>query len=208
MGSRTHQNLGGSGKPCSRQDWAQKTNPHKLLENGKFTDRQNLDIYLSGDLITCLECGQDCKSLSHHLGRTHSMFPNEYKMKYNIPLGRSLRGEATRKKAAEHMLKRWADDVDGELRLKQKLIAEKNLVGIGHKVIRTSSLKADLTLYDAECVMCKKTFQYTRARKRKYCGRKCYEESDTFKSLSGPESGRLGGLVRADGPRDEKGKFI
>ena len=113
MGSRTRGNLGGSGYGASRQDWAaHKFQPKKLLENGAFVSKENLDMYLSGDFIMCLECGQDCRSLGHHLSRTHAMSSLEYKIKYNIPKGRSLRGESTRKLSAIGAAKQW-ENADG-----------------------------------------------------------------------------------------------
>jgi predicted transcriptional regulator len=38
------------------------------------------------DAITCLECGQEFRQLTHtHLRREHGLTPNEYKLKYHIP---------------------------------------------------------------------------------------------------------------------------
>lgn len=206
MGSRTRGNLGGSGYGASRQDWAaHKFQPKKLLENGAFVSKENLDMYLSGDFIMCLECGQDCRSLGHHLSRTHAMSSLEYKIKYNIPKGRSLRGESTRKLSAIGAAKQW-ENADGRRdKLRQHA---KDKLGDGYLAPRLAHF--DKVIHDKICPTCKKVFHPINRfalKKYTYCSKACHTASDT-------EQARLkviakkGGRKRAStGEKDSTGKF-
>lgn len=56
---------------------------------GKFTSEQEVNEYLSGDTIQCLECGREKKSLGKHLP-SHGLNVDSYKMKFGIPKGKAL----------------------------------------------------------------------------------------------------------------------
>lgn len=208
MGSRTRGNIGGSGLPTSRQAWsAYKFNPRKLVENGKFVTKENLDIYLSGDYITCLECLQDCRSLGQHLSYTHSMSSLEYKIKYNIPKGRSLRGDSTRKLAAEASKQQWIDADERREGMKQH--AKDKLVGVGTRAPRIGPRVQRVASFNNGhkkiCLACKQPF-IAAFKRYKFCGRKCYagreiQECDI-------ENSRKGGNTRAKtGKRNTLGRF-
>lgn len=100
MGSRTKPNWGGSGEPYSRKSRPKYDN-HKEISYKPINSIEELELYLSGDKIACLLCGSEHKSLGHHLSRTHSMAPRDYKEQFNIPVTRSLVGAdlKARKKA-------------------------------------------------------------------------------------------------------------
>jgi hypothetical protein len=55
-----------------------------------ITSSEHLEAYLSGDKITCFECGRSFKMLGVHVWRTHKMSADEYRIKYNIPITRAL----------------------------------------------------------------------------------------------------------------------
>jgi len=56
----------------------------------KFKSKAEVDEYLSGDKIVCLECGKAFRILGLHVSYKHSMSPNEYKIKYGIPVTRGI----------------------------------------------------------------------------------------------------------------------
>lgn len=202
MGSRTRGNLGGSGYGASRQDWAaHKFNPRKLIKNGKFESKEDLDIYLSGDYITCLECLQDCRSLGHHLSRTHAMSSLAYKKKYNIPKGRSLRGESTRKLSSDEMVERWKGNEDRREQMRQH--AKDKLIGVGTFAPRLAHFDKG---YKKICPTCNKSFVSER-KKYKFCSRECHTASDVEQSRL-REIAKIGGSIRAaTGIKDSLGKF-
>ncbi len=207
MGSRTKGNLGGSGYGASRQDWAaHKFQPKKLLENGAFVTKEAINIYLSGDLIICLECGQDCRSLGHHLSRTHAMSSNEYKSKYNIPKGYSLRCASSRKLSSEAMKKTWVGADERRDKMRQHA---KDKLGEGYLAPRLFHF--DKVIHDKICPTCKRVFHPINrfALKRyTYCSKACHTASDVEqKRLC--EIAKMGGKARALlGKKDFTGKFI
>lgn len=190
MGSRLRGNLGGSGSGASRQDWAQKRNPKRAIVNGAFVDTESLDLYLSGDLITCLECLPDCKSLGHHLSRSHNMSPLEYKLKYNIPKGRSLRGVATRKLSAEACARQWIGADERREYMRQQ--AAVRLVPRGTNAPRTAQFNKG---YEKTCPTCKKAFHAARKR-TKFCSQVCCKQSPE-ETQRRKDIAKKGGAARA-----------
>lgn len=204
MGSRTRGNLGGSGAAVSRQDWAvSKRNPRGLLENGAFVTKQALEVYLSGDYITCLECGKDCRSLGHHLSKTHAMSAVDYKKKYNIPKGRSLCGETTRRKSAKHMIERW-ENASEEDRENQRRHAKQKLGAKGLAAPRLAHFDKG---YKKICPTCKNVFTADR-KKLKYCSKRCHANSDNEQKRLKNMAKRAGKIRAATGLKDATGKFV
>lgn len=70
-----------------------------------FQTSQEVDDYLSGDVVTCLICGNGKKSLALHI-RAHGITPEEYRRKYNIPLRRALDAVNIREGRVKNGLKR------------------------------------------------------------------------------------------------------
>lgn len=68
----------------------------------KFTTREEIDNYLSGDYIQCLECLEMFKSLPFHIWAAHGIRIKNYKIKYGIPLSCGLVGKSTSKKISNH----------------------------------------------------------------------------------------------------------
>jgi hypothetical protein len=87
---------GGSGGSHSTTTAFGVSRKHKHLKffpvKGAFTSEQEVDEYLSGDTIQCLECGVEKKVLGKHLP-CHSLNVDSYKLKYGIPKGRALMTE-------------------------------------------------------------------------------------------------------------------
>lgn len=202
MGSRTRGNLGGTGYGCSRQDWAaHKFNPRKLVENGRFTNKDDLNLYLSGDLITCLECLQDCRSLGQHLSRNHAMSSLEYKKKYNIPKGRSLLGESTRKKSSESAKNLWVDAEERRQEMRQ--LAQTRLVGIGTFAPRISHFESG---YNKNCPTCSKPF-IAPLKKIKFCSKVCHIESPGEQKRLRQMAQHAGKVGAATSKRNSLGRF-
>lgn len=67
--------------------------------------------YISGDLISCLECGKKFSFLVNHLRKTHQMTPEEYRTKFNIPAGIPLAGKLYRDKHRDKMRRLITDGV-------------------------------------------------------------------------------------------------
>ena len=99
MGSRDKPNRGGSGQPFSRLP--KNKIIKKSIRYGAIKTKAELEEYLSHDLIVCLICGGEFKSLGHHVRRAHLMSSKEYKIQFNIPTTTSLAGKdlQERKKA-------------------------------------------------------------------------------------------------------------
>lgn len=87
---------GGSGANSSCQDFVVNScgNLRKLDKRvNAFNSLQEVDQYLGGNKVVCLECGLDFKNLSNHIRHSHiNMSVRDYKIKYNIPLSRALVG--------------------------------------------------------------------------------------------------------------------
>ncbi len=210
LGSRMRGNMGGSGAAKTRQDWAiHKHNPKNLLVNGAFKSRGDIDLYLSSPLIICLECGQDCRSLGHHLSRTHSMSSKEYKRKYNIPLGLSLRCESTRSLSSKNMTNWWKVVPDSEKRRESlRQHAKEKLVNVGQYAERHAHFEKPV--YSKACLTCSKVFHPINKyvlKKKKYCSKKCHTASEKEQKRM-RIIGAMGGKIRAiTGKKDSAGKF-
>lgn len=99
-------NFGGSGARDSRKHYRK---PVKV-ESGKGAPIQTadeLEQYLSGDFIECLICGSSFKRLGLHLIKKHGYDARKYKEGFNIPVTRSLSGEATKNLSSDAMLSQW-----------------------------------------------------------------------------------------------------
>jgi len=109
MGSREQPNHGGSGKPYSRKS---RPSPPRAedIKYGPIKSLAELEVYLSGNKITCLICGSDYKSLGHHLSITHALGAKEYKEMFNIPVTRSLSGEGTKDLRSGIAKKMWSEN--------------------------------------------------------------------------------------------------
>ena len=87
---------GGSGGKSSCQDYVVNS-PKPLRKLDKITNPfkslQEVELYLSGDKVVCLECGEQYVNLSTHIRFAHrGMSTRDYKIKYNIPLRFALAG--------------------------------------------------------------------------------------------------------------------
>lgn len=58
-------------------------------KKGQFATMAEVDAYLSGNLIQCLECGHFFRSLARHL-KQHGFDADQYREKFGIPWGRGL----------------------------------------------------------------------------------------------------------------------
>jgi endogenous inhibitor of DNA gyrase (YacG/DUF329 family) len=95
MGSRLRPNHGGSGFAHTRL--TRPSQPEKApVRYQPISTAAELEAYLSGSKIACLLCGKEMRSLGHHLSRSHAMSPDDYKVKFNIPVTRSLACEDLR----------------------------------------------------------------------------------------------------------------
>lgn len=66
-----------------------------------FTTMAEVESYLSGDRVVCLECGKSYEALPRHLACVHLMTTDDYKTKYGIPYSRGLIGAALHEIKAE-----------------------------------------------------------------------------------------------------------
>mgnify|MGYP000380189437 CR=1 FL=1 len=62
----------------------------------KFTTTDQVDAYLSTDLIECLECGKQFSFLANHLRRTHGIDADEYRESWGLPAMTPLAGQTYR----------------------------------------------------------------------------------------------------------------
>ena len=104
MGSRKQPVWGGSGLPHTRRS-KPKPAQEQAIQYAPIETIDQLNLYLSGDKITCLLCGKEYKSLGHHLQRSHSMSSREYKVRFNIPVCKSLVGDGLKK--IKKSMKTW-----------------------------------------------------------------------------------------------------
>lgn len=68
-----------------------------------FSTIAELEAYVGGPQIQCLECGRWYRALATHLPRTHGMSHNDYREKWGIPRRYALAGTATRECLSEQM---------------------------------------------------------------------------------------------------------
>jgi hypothetical protein len=72
------------------------------MRTDPFQTRADVDLYLAGDRIECLECGRFFSFLPRHITRTHQMDAVAYRDKWAIPASRALAGQNYRE---QHSLK-------------------------------------------------------------------------------------------------------
>lgn len=74
-----------------------------------FRTMAEVEEYLAGDRIECLECGRRLRSLATHLPRIHALTDGEYRARWGIPATAPLAGRATREKLSAGMRQRIAE---------------------------------------------------------------------------------------------------
>lgn len=78
------------------------------MRDRPFETVDELDAYVAGPKIQCLECGQWFKSLATHLPRAHGMTHADYREKWGIPKRYALAGTTTR----ETLSRQIRDQID------------------------------------------------------------------------------------------------
>lgn len=63
-----------------------------------FDSQAALDEWYSADALRCHICGGEFPGLYRHVGRVHGIDTREYKIRFGIPMGYGLSGQATRQK--------------------------------------------------------------------------------------------------------------
>ena len=76
--------------------------PFELLKTKPFETIEEVRDYLSDDIVVCLLCGAEKKTLGMHLNAVHRMTSDEYRQQFGIPWTYPLQGEATRALFREH----------------------------------------------------------------------------------------------------------
>jgi hypothetical protein len=132
MGSRKQPNHGGSGKSHTRKS-RPEPDPKSAVGYEPIKTVAELELYLSGDKICCLLCGEEFKSLGHHLARSHSTNSRAYKELFNIPVTRSLLGNDLKNRKREITKSIWQDSPKMEGVRKSLKANIKNLDGTKHK---------------------------------------------------------------------------
>jgi hypothetical protein len=87
-----------------------------------FKTYEQIEEYLNGDRIKCLECGHTYRMLGNHLLAKHAISAYDYREKYGIPHSYALYGQDSLKMMSEKMQARLNEDPD----YKEKQI--KNLI--------------------------------------------------------------------------------
>jgi predicted transcriptional regulator len=86
---------GFAGKPESALRAANKRKARRRINEGypwqgAFKTPEELDRYLSGDIIECLLCGKVYKTLGVHILRIHGVSVEKYQERFGIPYSRKL----------------------------------------------------------------------------------------------------------------------
>jgi len=68
----------------------------KPIRDRPFQTLDELDAYVDGPRIQCLECGRWFRGLATHLSRIHGITHDDYRKKWHIPKRYALSGTATR----------------------------------------------------------------------------------------------------------------
>lgn len=139
MGSRTKPIHGGSGLPHSRIGRPAPPLP-KAVHYGPISSVDELERYLDAPKIACLLCGREFVGLGWHISKSHSMSPYDYKVKFNIPVTRSISGTGLIEMKKAITEKTWQDNPkmeDVRTSLKKNI---SNLDGYKH---RTKSVLRD-----------------------------------------------------------------
>lgn len=143
MGSRTKPNHGGSGNHSSRKS-RPKPDRKAPISYSPISSVSELNLYLSGDKIACLICGEEFKCLGRHVSRSHAISPREYKEKFNIPVTRSLSGEGLRDRKRKISKRNWQENPKMESVRKTLKENIDNLDGAKHKSKSTLSNATDM----------------------------------------------------------------
>ncbi|KQQ40481.1 hypothetical protein ASF61_06935 [Duganella sp. Leaf126] len=77
----------------------------------KFESRSEVDAYIAGDTIECLECGRRFEFLGAHLKRMHGIDADEYREQWGIPAMTPLAGAAYREAGRQRLLAMQRDGV-------------------------------------------------------------------------------------------------
>lgn len=190
MGSRKRGNLGGSGAANTRQDWQlHKRQPKELEFNVPFQTIEEVNEYLDDDLIYCLECGGRYKSLASHIHHSHTLSPDDYRRKYNIPMSYGLCSRSLKAQVSNRAKNLWSDGKMEHVRKRVKSKAHKKKL---HKAKDNAAKKYGPTgtvfpkllekTYTATCRGCNKEFEYKQKTKggRKFCSVECMTTSEEF----------------------------
>lgn len=73
------------------------------MRDRPFDSIEELDAYVAGEKIQCLECGRWFRALATHLPRTHGMTHDDYRDKWGIPRRYPLAGTSTRETLSTQM---------------------------------------------------------------------------------------------------------
>lgn len=105
----------------------------------RFQNLDQVDDYLSGEDIVCLECKRALKTLTGtHLIHKHGLTPDEYRERYGIPWKRPLCGREVSAKLSE----RWYENKETQL---ANLERGKHNVGRNHRK-RCPAVIAELSM--------------------------------------------------------------
>lgn len=132
---------------------------------GNKMSESDLETYLMGDTVQCLECGLHYKHLSLHLHYSHLMTREDYCIKYGIPPSTTLVGQSIRK-SISNLRKEEFDNLDEE---KRELIRKK---------LRTLNTgKSLLKRRNAVCPKCNERHLTKSGRVDVLC-KKCLKDSN------------------------------
>lgn len=70
----------------------------------KFQTKAEVDTYIAGDTLECLECGKHFEFLPVHLKRTHGMEINDYRERWGIPAMTPLAGRTYRERQRRKLI--------------------------------------------------------------------------------------------------------
>lgn len=99
-----------------------------------FKSYEEIEEYLKGDKIKCLECGASYKMLGNHLLAKHGISADDYRTQYGIPHSFALYGKGSLEKMSTQMKERLIKDP----KYKEQMI--KNI--IAHQVKPNSWVKS------------------------------------------------------------------
>jgi len=134
---------------------------------GKRMSESELETYLMGDTIQCLECGLHYNHLTLHLHHSHLMTREDYCLRYGIPPSTTLVGQSIRK-TISNCRKEEFSNLDEE---KREVI---------RKRLRTAnSGKSLLKRRNACCPKCNKRF-LTKSAKIDVLCKNCSKENSVL----------------------------
>lgn len=188
--SREKGNFGGSGKVCSRVEFSriQKLKDQRkimtgALPNFKFINSEEIDEYLSGDVVECLICGYKGKSLNVHF-KCHDMTAREYKEAFGIPFSRAIVGKGTLNKMSNATTQYNAENPEiSEIKRKKSsewakggLNSKENNEKRNRSAIKNSHLRScSAKTYKKKCPQCGGDFEMKgyRGINKMYCSQSC-----------------------------------